>query len=108
MKTARSKACDIPEKIKKDVFERDCGRCVNCGKTFTAKPNAHYISRAKGGLGIEENIVTLCIDCHYRYDNGTGAEHKLIGDNLKAYLKSNYPEWEEKNLIYHKYGGEKC
>ena len=33
-------------------------------------PNAHYISRAHGGLGIEENIVTLCLDCHNNYDNG--------------------------------------
>lgn len=31
-----------------------------CGSSY-AMPNAHYIARAQGGLGIEENIVTLCL-----------------------------------------------
>lgn len=68
VKSKRSKACDIPGKVKETVFERDKGCCIVCGRP--GFPNAHYLSRARGGLGIEQNIVTLCPDCHFEYDNG--------------------------------------
>ena len=48
----RSKACDISPKVKKKVWERDNHCCIICGSPY-AMPNAHYISRAQGGLGIE-------------------------------------------------------
>ncbi len=70
MKSRRSKACDIPQSVKKKVWERDEERCVVCGN-HQAMPNAHYISRAHGGLGIEQNIVTLCQTCHHEYDNSS-------------------------------------
>ena len=38
------------------------------------EPNMHYISRAQGGLGIEENVVTGCQECHHEYDNGAKRE----------------------------------
>ena len=59
----RSKACDISMEVKKKVWERDEHKCVICHNPY-AKPNAHYIARSQGGLGIEENIVTLCLRCH--------------------------------------------
>ena len=62
MKSKRSKATDIPMSVKKKVWERDCGRCVVCGNHCNVMPNAHYIPRSKGGLGIEENIITLCTE----------------------------------------------
>lgn len=65
-------------------------------------PNAHYISRAKGGLGIEENIVTLCIKCHNWYDFGTREEGEKIGKFLKTYLRYKYPDWDETMLVYKK------
>ena len=70
-------------------------------------PNAHYISRAKGGLGIEENIVTLCTEltvnnCHRRYDSGTKEEREKIGAIIKDYLQSKYPNWDESKLTYKK------
>lgn len=55
MKSKRSKATDIPQKVKQAVWERDGGRCVVCGCCRNVMPNAHFISRSKGGLGIEEN-----------------------------------------------------
>ena len=54
----RTKALDIPEKVKRRVWERDGHQCVLCGSIY-AMPNAHYISRAQGGLGIEENAVII-------------------------------------------------
>lgn len=97
MKTKRAKACDIPQKVKVAVWERDNHYCIICGNS-NAMPNAHYIPRSQGGLGIEENIVTLCLDCHRKYDQSV--ERTLYGEMIKEYLKRQYPNWNEKNLVY--------
>lgn len=68
MKSKRTKACEIPMSVKQIVYERDKGLCIICGKAGV--PNAHFIRRSAGGLGIEQNIVTLCPICHHNYDNG--------------------------------------
>lgn len=107
MKTKRSKATDIPMSVKKKVFERDNGRCAVCGNAINVMPNAHYISRSKGGLGIEENIVTLCTlitenKCHHRYDNGTKVEREKIKKIIQTYLRTKYPDWDEEKLVYKK------
>lgn len=108
MKSKRSKSTDIPMKVKEKVFARDKGKCVVCGNSYNVMPNAHYISRAKGGLGIEENIVTLCTEmtlnkCHRRYDFGSKEERKKIGGIIKKYLQSKYNDWNEEKLIYKKW-----
>lgn len=108
LKSKRAKATDIPMSVKQKVWERDMGRCVVCGNNYNVMPNAHYISRAKGGLGIEQNIVTLCTNftknqCHHKYDNGTKEEHDRIQEKIKKYLKSKYPDWNKDDLIYKKY-----
>lgn len=105
MKSKRSKATDIPQKVKQAVWERDGGRCVVCGCRRNVMPNAHFISRAKGGLGIEENIVTLCTEftenqCHRKYDFGSREEKEEIGEKIEAYLKSKYPNWDKEKLTY--------
>lgn len=100
MKSRRSKATDIPQKVKERVWERDGHRCIFCNST-QAMPNAHYISRAKGGLGIEQNIVTACMGCHFAMDNTTQRPEFL--DLAKAWLMSKYPDWDETSLTYNKY-----
>lgn len=96
----RTKACDISAKTKKIVWERDNERCIICGNP-EAMPNAHYIRRSQCGLGIPENVVTLCINCHHEFDNGSGRER--IGSEIKDYLKRIYPEWREEDLVYNKW-----
>ncbi len=107
MKSKRSKATDISQSVKQKVWERDNGRCVVCGNNYNVMPNAHYISRAKGGLGIEENVVTLCTNftknqCHHKFDNGTREERERIGVIIENYLKSKYPDWDKEKLFYNK------
>ena len=107
MKSKRSKATDIDMSVKKKVFERDGGRCVVCGNYCNVMPNAHYIPRSKGGLGIEQNIVTLCTEltinkCHRKYDFGTKKEREEIGKIIRNYLKSQYEDWDEEKLVYKK------
>lgn len=99
----RTKATDISEKVKKEVAKRDSdknnvARCIICGKPGV--PNAHYKKRSQGGLGIAKNIVTMCPDCHYEQDHGK--DTKLYTKKIKYYLKSQYKDWNEKDLIYKK------
>lgn len=97
MKSARTKACDISKRTKDIVWERDGERCIRCGSHY-AMPNAHFIPRSKGGLGIEQNIVTLCLQCHYEYDETF--KRNEIGEYIERYLRRKYPDWDKEKLIY--------
>ena len=95
----RSKACDISKTVKNIVWERDHHMCIICGNPY-AMPNAHYIRRSHGGLGIPKNVVTLCQSCHHEFDNGKSGIH--IKALVRDYLKTKYPDWNEYDLIYKK------
>ncbi|MEA5060025.1 MAG: hypothetical protein VB049_08350 [Candidatus Pelethousia sp.] len=74
-KSRRAKACDITPATKRKVFARDGGCCIFCGNSYNVMPNAHFIPRSDGGLGIPENILTACTrlmegDCHHKFDEG--------------------------------------
>lgn len=99
MKSKRSKLCDISQKTKEIVWERDCHRCIICGSP-QAMPNAHYIPRSKGGLGIEQNIVTLCANCHFKTDHTTN--RPIMLEMIKSHLQAKYEGWNEQDLIYRK------
>lgn len=103
MATRQTLACEIPKKVKNAVWERDGHKCILCG-SYQAMPNAHYIARSHGGLGTEENIVTLCANCHFAYDNSY--MRKELKTKIRDYLMSKYPRWNEEKLIYKKYGGK--
>ena len=108
MKSNRAIAVGISQETKKRVWERDNGRCVVCGNRVNVMPNAHYIPRSKGGLGIERNIVTLCTEltpnkCHRRYDFGNRKERQQIKEKIRSYLMSKYPDWDESKLVYKKW-----
>lgn len=107
-KSKRAKATDIPKKVKDKVWQRDHERCIYCGYSY-AMPNAHYLSRQKGGKGIEQNIVTLCLTCHSVYDQGSNDVKKyyagkigkpIIDDYIKSYLSSIYGEDFERGIRY--------
>ena len=99
----RSKACEISQKTKETVWIRDNRSCFICGKSVPKTcANAHYVKRSQGGLGIEQNIVTMCPYCHYEEDFGQNT--KLYEEKMKNYLKSIYGDnWNIENLIYKKY-----
>ncbi len=97
MTSKRTKALAIPDEVKRAVWDRDGGRCVCCGSR-RASPNAHYIARSQGGLGIEQNVLTLCADCHRKYDQSV--KRKELRAFFRGYLKKMYPGWDEAELIY--------
>lgn len=94
-----SEATSIPMEVKRKVYARDGGRCIVCGRE--GLPNAHYIRRSHGGLGIEENIVTLCPQCHHDFDNGFKREE--IGAWVREYLDKWYPDFKDEDRVYSKY-----
>ena len=67
--------------------------------SYYAMPNAHVIPRSKGGLGIEQNIVTACLECHRKMDQSS--KRKTYIQIANQYLNSIYGKRE--NLIYQKY-----
>jgi hypothetical protein len=77
-----------------------CGRATPNGGIEWS--NAHYISRAQGGLGIEENILTLGPDYHHDFDQTTKREEMRAF--FREYLMERYPGWDERKLVYRKGG----
>lgn len=99
MKHKETKATSIPSEVKIKVFRRDRGRCIICGAQ--GLPEAYYIRRSQGGLGIEQNIVTLCRECHREFDEGK--KHSEYKEFIKEYLSGFYPDFSDYERVYHKY-----
>ncbi len=89
----------ISPATRRHVYDRDKGCCVLCS-TVGGLQCAHYIPRSQGGLGREQNLIMLCPECHRLYDQSH--ERRQLRKELRGYLKSKYPDWNEKNLIYRK------
>lgn len=101
-KHRQTKACEIPRAVKARVYERDGQCCIITGKRVPLEcACAHFIARSQGGLGVEQNIVTLAPEVHSMYDNGT--QRPVLRKRIRAYLKSKYPDWDETKLVYRKY-----
>lgn len=98
MQSKRTKAVAISPQVRAKVEERDNYSCIFCGKP--GRGEAHFINRSQGGLGIEQNIVTVCRYCHSQMDNGQAT--KLYRAKAEAYLRAKYPEWDRSALVYKK------
>jgi hypothetical protein len=53
----------IPRDVRQTVWERDGGRCVQCGETFELQFD-HVIPVALGGATTVENLQLLCARCN--------------------------------------------
>ena len=94
----QTKYTNISPAVKRAVYLRDNGRCVLCGNP--GDPWCHIVPRSKGGLGREENVVTLCERCHRCYDQGL--DRRALYACLVAYIKGFYPGWNREDMIYKK------
>ncbi len=61
----RPRRAPIPREVKRAVFERDDGRCVQCGSSFELQYD-HVIPVALGGASAVENLQILCAPCNGR------------------------------------------
>ncbi|WP_304683163.1 hypothetical protein [uncultured Clostridium sp.] len=103
------KATDIPYDVKVTVAIRDNGICINChNKKGIGKPNAHFIARQFGGLGIEENILDLCDTCHKEFDNSSGDKKIYLEHKYEEYLRSKYTYWNREMLVLKNYNIKIC
>ena len=64
------------------------------------KGEAHIIARSQGGLGVEENLLTVGRICHDKMDNTTDRAEMIA--KAENYLKSIYPYWDRELLTYKK------
>jgi 5-methylcytosine-specific restriction endonuclease McrA len=55
----------IPTELRRAVFERDGGRCVECGAMFDIQYD-HVLPVALGGATTVENLQLLCAECNRR------------------------------------------
>lgn len=53
----------IPTELRRAIFERDGGRCVECGGSFDLQYD-HILPVAHGGATTLENLQLLCADCN--------------------------------------------
>jgi len=53
----------IPQDVKAAVWQRDGGKCVQCGATDYLEYD-HVIPYAKGGANTAENVQLLCRRCN--------------------------------------------
>lgn len=51
-------------KLQKEVLERDNYTCQVC-KIHTEAPPHHIKFHSRGGSDTKDNLVTLCMQCHY-------------------------------------------
>lgn len=94
----RTKTTSITAKVRMEVEHRDGGKCIFCGSP--GRGEAHVISRAQGGKGIPQNIVTVCRMCHELMDNSI--ERKGRVEYAEQYLRKKYPGWSKEKVIYRK------
>lgn len=95
----RTDATGISKATREAVTFRDDGRCIFCG--HPGMPEAHVVSRAQGGRGIPQNIVTVCRPCHDAMDHGMYRAHFV--QYAKDYLRERYGTlMDETEIIYRK------
>lgn len=99
MKSQRTRACEISPEVRGIVEKRDGYCCIFCGAP--GRGEAHFVNRSQGGLGIPENIITICRFCHNQMDNGMAS--KLYRIKAEEYLKAHYPDWDVSKLVYNKW-----
>jgi hypothetical protein len=112
-KSKQSRAKEFSHQVRESIWIRDGGVCIFCRTKYHMEDTTqygrsitdymHYIGRAQGGLGIEQNGAVGCRDHHMMLDNGNKGRYAEMHGMFGEYLKSMYAGWDEKELVYKKY-----
>lgn len=96
-----TKKTAITKDVKMKVWARDNCQCIFCGQAVSWNyANSHYIKRSQLGLGIEENIMTNCSECHRLFEESP--QREKMKAYARKYFMSLYVNWNEKDLKYKK------
>lgn len=99
----RTKQTSVSDKVRKEVLERDKGCCVACGDYRTLTIAHVFVNRSHGGLGVKENLATLCMKCHHDMDNGKKTDQEFIRAIVQTYMIDLYGMIDIKKLKYTKW-----
>jgi hypothetical protein len=61
----------IPSHVRREVWRRDQGKCVNCGSRKNLEYD-HIIPFSEGGSNTARNIELLCEECNRKKSNNIG------------------------------------
>ena len=98
----RKEATSISPLVRETVLNRDNKRCVICGSNFNLQLHHCFVNRSHGGLGVKENLVTLCCQCHFYADNGLPKQKIAVDNVIEGYMRSKYPNLDKSILRYRK------
>lgn len=93
-----TKATRISKEVALEVWKRDKQKCIVCG-SYKAVPNSHVVRRSQGGMGMVENVVSHCLECHILYDS----YDKEVREVTMDYIYSLYPDWSREKVTYSKW-----
>ena len=86
---------NITNETRKKVYRRDGWRCALCDSTRYIQIH-HAVPRGQGGPDTEQNLITLCSDCHalaHGLDlRGLGASQEDVQQSIIEYLADRYAE----------------
>lgn len=104
MRIKRTIALDISPIVRAQVYTRDSWDgapcCICCGSPHNLTI-AHVIARSQSGLGIVENLATLCIADHELYDHGTPEQRKHMKQLIEGHMVYCYGnEWYDLKKTY--------
>lgn len=94
-----TKATDITKHVRQEVLVRDNAKCIICGSMYGLSLH-HFVPRSKCGMGISENLVTLCRHCHFKVHNNSKLNFQ---SRIKIYLDTLYPGFKKTDRIHNKY-----
>jgi 5-methylcytosine-specific restriction endonuclease McrA len=63
------------ENLHQQVLRRDSWRCQSCGKMSNLEVH-HKELRSHAGGDFEDNLITLCVDCHRSLHNQRRKNHQ--------------------------------
>lgn len=113
-KSKQAREREFSLKDRKEIADRDNCECIFCKigyrlegasrLSLEMKSIMHYIPRSKNGKGIPQNGAVGCQWHHNMLDNGNKGNRKEMLGIFRDYLKSHYPDWNEKDLVYSEWG----
>lgn len=91
-------SANISNARRKKIYRRDGYRCALCDSTKYLQLH-HVVPRGKGGPDTEQNLITLCSDCHALAHGtdlrGYGATKEDVEQAIIEYIADLYAEQGE-------------